>query len=222
MAGTKLFSGSSYGRIFSVVVGVAWAAAVGLGLSRLWTYKGTAGLPARPPPTWPAATSVVRTAGLATLVLVLHPQCPCSRATVGELARLMATCDGKLTATVLMLRPEGAPAGWERTDLWRSAAAIPNVLVMADEAGTERRRYGAATSGQTFLYAPDGRLLFAGGITASRGHSGDNAGRSAIVSLVRAPSDGPRSQPIRTPVYGCPLLGPSVKCDQPECEECDK
>jgi hypothetical protein len=129
----------------------------------------------------------------------------------------MATCDGKLTATVLILRPKGAPAGWERTDLWRSAAAIPNVLVMADEAGTECRRYGAATSGQTCLYAPDGRLLFSGGITESRGHSGDNAGRSAIVSLVRAPSDDPKSQPVRTPVYGCPLLDPSCTT-----EECDK
>jgi hypothetical protein len=128
----------------------------------------------------------------------------------------MAVCDGKLTATVLMLRPRDAPVGWERTDLWHSAAAIPGVLVLADEGGAERRRYGAATSGQTFLYAVDGRLLFAGGITESRGHSGDNAGRSAILSLVRGPSDRPRSEPIRTPVYGCALLDPSSTCEEPE------
>jgi hypothetical protein len=52
------------------------------------------------------------------------------------------------------------------------------------------------------LYAPTGKLLFSGGITASRGHEGDNVGRSAIVSFIlngHAPVN-------HTPVFGCSLL----------------
>ncbi len=43
---------------------------------------------------------------------------------------------------------------------------------------------GSSTSGQVLLYDPSGRLAFSGGITAARGHVGDNAGSDAIVGLV--------------------------------------
>src|SRR5712691_5642885 len=66
----------------------------------------------------------------------------------------------------------------------------------------------APTSGQTVLYDSQGRLLFSGGITGSRGHSGDNAGRSSIVSLVNA---GVADQK-ETIVFGCPLFNPNSKC----------
>jgi hypothetical protein len=142
----------------------------------------------------------------------MHPKCPCSRATTDELAKLMAHAQGRMVARVLMIRPDGVPEAWERTDLWRSAAAIPGVTVVADPQGTESRRFGAATSGQTLLYAADGRLLFAGGITGSRGHIGDNEGRSLVLALARAeivPMQGERPQ---TPVYGCPLFSESLEC----------
>jgi hypothetical protein len=144
------------------------------------------------------------------LVLFAHPHCPCSRATIGELAKLMTDCRGKLTATVLMLRPAGVQDGWERTDLWDSAAAIPGVSVVSDAGGTESRRFGAVTSGQVLLFAPDGRLLFSGGITESRGHRGDNAGRSAVAALVLG--TGRAAQPVFAPVYGCPLFNNTSSC----------
>ena len=79
---------------------------------------------------------------------------------------------------------------------------------MIDGDGQEARLFHAVTSGQTVLYDSQGRLLFSGGITASRGHSGDNAGRSAIVSLVNA------EVPDRTEtlVFGCPLFSPKSEC----------
>jgi hypothetical protein len=209
------------GRILYAVVGTFWAVAITFGLARLWAYEGTAGVPARPPLAWPVDTRVIRTAGLPTLVLLAHPRCPCSRATIGELAQLMTDCHGTLTVTVLMLRPAGAPAGWERTDLWDAAAAIPGVSVACDPDGAESRRFGAATSGQALLYAADGRLLFAGGITESRGHRGDNAGRSAVTTLVLG--KGPTAAaPSVTPVYGCPLLNDSSSCPiegNPACQK---
>jgi hypothetical protein len=136
---------------------------------------------------------------------MVHPQCACSRATLGELDRLMADCQGRIATTVLMLRPPNMPEAWEKTDLWKSASAIPGVHVVTDIDGKEAIRFGAATSGQAFLYDREGRLLFAGGITESRGHSGDNAGRSAITALVLG-SIPPCSHTITTAVYGCSLF----------------
>jgi hypothetical protein len=49
--------------------------------------------------------------------------------------------------------------------------------------------------------------LFKGGITASRGHSGDNLGRDAVIDLVTSGVASASS----TPVFGCSLqnaLGP--------------
>jgi hypothetical protein len=171
---------------------------------------------------WPVESRLPRNTTMPAVVLLVHPHCPCSRATIGELARLMADGHGKLTATVVMLRPTGAAEGWEQTDLWRTAAAIPGVIVVADSDGRESRRFGAATSGQTLLYAADGRLLFNGGITESRGHSGDNAGRSAILSLVLGSSSHPSGPPLSTPVYGCPLFDDSAACLREGAETCPK
>ncbi|HWE96168.1 MAG TPA: hypothetical protein VG269_19550 [Tepidisphaeraceae bacterium] len=200
----------NYTRIASALLAIAWAALLTFGTSRLWTYESTPGNPARPPIAWPADSHLVRQAGLPTLVLFAHPRCPCSRATMGELAKLLTDCRGKLTATVLMIRPAGVQDGWERTDLWNSAAAIPGVSVVSDVAGAESRRFGAVTSGQALLFAADGRLLFSGGITESRGHSGDNAGRSAVAALVQG--TGRAAQPASAPVYGCPLFNTSSSC----------
>jgi hypothetical protein len=47
-------------------------------------------------------------------------------------------------------------------------------------------------------------LQFSGGITASRGHSGDNLGRSAVVALVTTGE----SATNHTSVYGCSLHNP--------------
>ena len=80
--------------------------------------------------------------------------------------------------------------------------------MVVDDNGVEARRFHAVTSGQTALYDIEGRLLFSGGITGSRGHSGDNAGRSAIVSLLNT-GDAERTE---TSVFGCPLYGNRSEC----------
>ena len=195
-------------------IGTLWLLAVGAGLRIIWRYENAPGAAGASPADWPADSAVPRAPDRATLILLAHPRCPCTRASIGELALLMARCRGdgrshgtaprpRLTAYVLFVRPAGFPRGWERTDLWRSAAAIPGVRVLCDNGGTEARRFGAATSGQTLLYDAAGRLLFRGGITGSRGHAGDNAGRSAIVALLTQGT----SERTQTFVFGCPLFG---------------
>jgi len=168
-------------------------------------YENTPGVAGPPPSQWPTDTEIQRTPGRATLVMVAHPQCACTRASIGELALLMAHGQDRLTAYVLFFTPRGASEDWEKNDLWDSAAAIPGVHILRDRSGGEAHRFQAATSGQTMLYDAAGRLLFSGGITGSRGHSGDNAGRSAIVALLNHETP----ERINSFVFGCSLLDPN-------------
>jgi hypothetical protein len=186
----------------AVLVAVAlWISAVGFGIRTLWQYADTPGRAATTPAIWPADTLVGRAPGRATLVIFAHPQCPCSRATIGELARVMARCREKVDVSVWFYAPSQEPGNWTKTELWRSAAMIPGVRVFEDRDGRQARWFGAATSGQALLYDSGGRLAFNGGITALRGHSGDNEGRDAIISLVHGETPMRRS----TPVFGCSL-----------------
>ena len=193
------------------IVLVGWVAGVGFGLATLWSYENAPAPRAEIASAWPATAAVRQRQGRATLVVMLHPQCSCSRATVAELARLMARNAGHLEAYALVLAPRSESEAWVRSDLWHAADAIPGVRVVADRDGEDARRFGAVASGQTILYGGDGRLQFSGGITASRGHEGDNAGMDAIEAALQGKT-APRRE--STFVFGCLLFnadgGPGV------------
>src|SRR4051812_41020138 len=67
-----------------------WAAAVCLGGTLLWRYAATEGVAAMPPEQWPAGLAIAREPGRSTLVFLAHPRCPCTRASLTELAVLMS------------------------------------------------------------------------------------------------------------------------------------
>jgi len=194
-----------YPRRVLIIFVVLWFLSVGVGMGVMVSYSLSPGASASPPREWPTDSQIERTPGRATLLMLAHPHCPCTRASIGELALVMAHCQGRVTATVLFVKPKGFSDDWEKTDLWNSAAAIPGVKVVSDDESIEAFRFHAVTSGQTVLYDAEGRLLFSGGITGARGHSGDNAGRSAIVSLLTR-GEADRSS---TFVFGCSLNGKS-------------
>ncbi len=185
----------------AVLFAIAWMASVAFGMRVLFDYENAPGRVGALPTAWPAA-QIERTADRPILVMFAHPHCPCTRASVGELAQLMARLEGKVQAYVVFVRPKGAGDDWDATDLRRRAEAIPGVKVVIDADGAEARRFGAETSGHTLLFGANGRLLFNGGITASRGHAGENVGESAIVALVT------NQTPARTQtrVFGCALV----------------
>jgi hypothetical protein len=180
-----------------------WAVLVLGGFGYLVHYTATAGVGDRGASDWPSGADVMRKGGVATLLVFMHPACPCSRATVVELARLLARVGPKVETVAMFVRPERFEEGWERTELWESAARIPGVRCVVDPGGNEARRFGAATSGYTLLYNAEGTLVFHGGITAARGHEGDNEGENAVLSWFRSG----RAEPAETPAFGCPLFG---------------
>ena len=191
-----------------IAAAAVWLVLVGFGFDVLWSYSASPGISAAAPLSWPTESRIALSATEPTLLVVLHPHCPCSRATVRELALLMAHAVGRVAAHVLVARPDGVDESWSKTDIWRSAEAIPGVRVTSDDEDVEARRFRVETSGQTLLYGTDGRLLFSGGITPSRGHSGDNAGRATILDIIAERS----TDRSTTPVFGCHLFNPVPQC----------
>ena len=189
-------------RLILTAAGALWLLIIGAGIGLLWNYESTPGVAAATPGRWPSDSRIKPDADRATLVMLAHPHCPCTRASIGELARLMTQAQGRVTAYVLFVRPANFSDAWVQSELWASAAAIPGVTPVLDDDGIEAGRFHAATSGQTVLYDAAGHLLFSGGITSARGHAGDNAGRTAIVSLLTSDEAEERG----TPVFGCPLF----------------
>lgn len=183
--------------------GALWAIGVIAGFEVLWSYKTTPGAPADPPREWPVESALARTPGKPTLVMLAHPRCSCTRASLAELAELMRELGGSVAAYVLLVKPRDVHGEWDSGSHAR-ARAIPGVTVVADESGVEAQRFGARTSGQTLVYDAAGRLVFSGGITARRGETGDNAGRRQIVTRLRGHAESAAQQ---GPVFGCPLAG---------------
>ena len=194
-------------RAFIGAVVLLWIPAVGFGISTLWKYSFAAGHPAEPPLDWPRTAPIERASGRATLVMFAHPQCGCSRASLGELAIIMAHEQEHVSTSVLFYRPSTEPPEWAKSDLLETARSIPGVKVLEDPDGSVARNFGVFTSGQTLLYNSAGRLEFKGGITAFRGHSGDNAGRSVITALLHGDPLPAVVLPVTSPVFGCSLRG---------------
>jgi hypothetical protein len=196
------FNGGIGRRTFWAALGILWLGGVVAGLGLLAGYDNRPGVGASAPSRWPAKSRLAPGNGRPTLVMLAHPRCDCTRASVAELAELMARSSQRPKAYVVFIRPSGVPGDWAQTDLWRTAAAIPDVIVERDDDGREAALFGAETSGQTLLYGADGRLLFSGGTTGARGHPGDNLGRATILALLN------REDPHRanSPVFGCPLF----------------
>jgi hypothetical protein len=190
-------------NILTTVFGAGWLVALVVSGRLLLSYESTPGQVGSVPGAWPRASQIPPPADRPALIMLAHPRCPCTRASMAELKKIMTHVRGKLSAYVLFLKPAGSGPDWDDTGLCRTAEGIPGVKVISDIGGAEAQRFGAKTSGHTMLFAADGRLLFSGGITELRGHEGDNVGENTIISIVNKNITGRD----RTLVFGCSLFG---------------
>jgi hypothetical protein len=196
-----------------------WLIAAAAGLGALASYAARPGGADPSPLTWPSASSIQRQPGHWTLLLFLHPRCPCSRATLAELERLQAKTGERLDIQLAFLAPADNDSGFVDSDLWRRARALPDVIPVRDPGGRECRRFGARTSGEALLYDPAGRLAYRGGITPARGHEGDNAGSDAILHLVNRNTLTLPAEAISGPAFGCPLQSPTAQLHSPAAQQ---
>ena len=184
------------------LLGGLWIALIAGGSLLLAREEFTPAKPGIQEKAFPAGSIVPLSSRQPTLILFVHPLCPCTRATFHELDDLLADVRAQASVVIVFTVPKGLPANWKQGDLYRSARALSGIHVMEDEGGTESLRFGVNGSGHCLLYSPSGTLLFSGGITASRGHDGENPGCLALASFIKTG----HALVNRTPVFGCSLL----------------
>ena len=190
-------------RLASAILAVAvvlWVGTVLVTYRAIRRFETTPGRAAAANGIWPAASSIARPAGRWSLVMLVHPHCSCSRASVQELQAILDKAPPSLRTYVLVYRPADAAPGWEKTDVVEAVSHLPRTEVILDADGREGRRFGGFTSGQTYLYDAEGNLRFSGGITSLRGHAGANRGRQDVIQIVRSQLGN-----ASHPVFGCAI-----------------
>lgn len=196
-----------YLLIFLVTI---WTIFIGISFVWLNDYSSRPGIPADVSAKLPKGIFFESDSKIPKLLIFVHPHCPCSHATLGELERLVATTQDLANIKIIFYKPNDKPSEWIETDLWQNARVIPNVEIatMSEE---EIQRFGVVTSGQAILYDADGNLVFSGGITLSRAHEGNNKGRKIIEKYLH---EG-EILAGETPVFGCSLTSSVIMQNQP-------
>lgn len=188
------FFGANRRLLSLTAVSLLWVTGIAWGFRAAWIHDTTAGVAAA------HAVSNSKTEWPQLLVFI-HPDCPCSRATLAELMRIKSDTGAKLQLTIYFVEPDGWVQDPATADLWDLAAAIPDAKIVTDSRAKFARMYDAHTSGQVLLFDAQGAVRFSGGVTIARGHAGDNAGSQIIITFVISGQISAAS----SPVYGCSL-----------------
>ncbi len=186
-----------------LVVYTIWIGLLLIGHTVLFEYELTAGPLSNSKRIFPDKGSVQLTHSRQNLILFLHPACPCSVATVDEFRDLMRQGEKDSVGTVVFFMPHGKEGEWSMLPIITSVRRIPNVSILFDADSSQADLFGATTSGHVFLYDGRGILQFSGGITGSRGHTGDNQYFELAKKTILCKSP----KYTTTPVFGCSLRG---------------
>lgn len=181
----------------------SWVALLALGFSHAWRYESTAGNPGGETSGFPSTSRVRLAATLPTVAMFAHPNCPCTLASLDQLATLVRKKPSRARVYVLIVQAPGLSRDLTKSDTATAARRIEGAIVLPDPSGVEAKRFGAATSGQVVVFDPRGTQRFRGGITESRGHPSPNDGLDAVASIL----DSKPPEVHSTPVFGCSLLG---------------
>lgn len=140
------------------------------------------------------------------LVIFIHPQCPCTRATLSELEAVLARQTIATTLVISAIDPEWLTSKMMQ-HINRMRTHYPALIdVFLDNDGSESEFFGATASGHCMYFNRQGQKVFSGGITASRGHVGDNDARHRLMELIQLNSEVPSLEaPSLFPVFGCRL-----------------
>lgn len=182
-----------------------WGAGVVGGFAWLGGYETTPGEAGAPARAWPDDAGLGLDARRPTMVVFLHPRCPCSRATAEGVERLAARHGGAARLFAVFFRPEGSAPAWADTALRARFAAIAGCTSVDDPGGRLAWRFGARTSGHVAAFDARGARLFVGGITAARGRTGANVHEAALERALVAGAADPEPHPV----FGCPLGSPA-------------
>ena len=140
-----------------------------------------------------------------TILIAIHPQCACTRASLRELQRILARYRCPTEVQALIYTPHDLnPAemkSWEQSATMSELANIAKINCHRDPEGKTATELGMHTSGDIRIYHPNGRLLFHGGVTSARAHEGESLATAKVLAALRGELERPESHPV----YGCSL-----------------
>src|SRR5579871_6313093 len=87
-------------------VAAAWGAVVVLALLYLEAYAARPGDSGAPPAVWPPESRIQRDGQRPTVLIFLHPRCPCSRASLAELVHVVERCGSRAPVHAVLLASE--------------------------------------------------------------------------------------------------------------------
>ncbi len=180
---------------------------IAIGFALLYAHDSKPGLQLASPSLWPSDVEIERPMGVPTLLIFVHPQCPCTFASLAELERVVGHSGSSLETIVILNAPAEKLEEWMQTTVANRAKGISGAKIVVDGDGKLSAKFRVTVSGQCLLYSPNGQLLFQGGLTASRGHEGESLGQSVLIHLIAHPEPDALSnqQALEVPVYGCEL-----------------
>lgn len=197
------------GRFFQVcfpgffqLLGISWFVLVFIFLSYFYYVVHKPANPGSSPSSWPPNDWIKASSGIPTLILAVHPRCPCSDDTLTELGKLQTTLGShQLEIHLLFYQPLESSPDWVEGKLWNQAKAMEAVTLHRDPGGHKAIQFGLATSGQVVVYDKQGKKLFGGGITIGSICLDENPSSRLLAKSLKD------SIPLiqETPVYGCSL-----------------
>lgn len=178
-------------KLIAFVVGVVWLGAVAWGIHATMSYESTPGKTATTP-----RVQLASHESKWSIVMVAHPMCPCTAASLKALKAVVAEHRDAVECKVVFVggRPESVSQNMQLADQIGTAS----IEWVSEEEAAES--YGAFTSGQTFVYGPEGDIAFSGGITPGRGVDQPQFAVKLFRSLFAGKAAG-----SSVPVYGCGL-----------------
>lgn len=134
-----------------------------------------------------------------SVLVFIHPECPCTPASLRTLSRLVDECTADFDLQILVAS-YGDTNSLQSTNA-RLAEAIPKATVQPDPNGTIAQSLDAHVSGTICVVAPNNNLLYLGGLTNSRGCETIGPHFQIIKQVIQ----NRWSAAVTTSVYGCDL-----------------
>src|SRR5262249_42659156 len=105
----------SRSRLALLALVPCWLAAIGVGFIKIEQFSVSPGEIGPVPTHWPGSPEVPLSQDKLTLLMFVHPLCPCSRASLHELHTILAAAGPRLDANILFFQPPGAADDWRQS-----------------------------------------------------------------------------------------------------------
>lgn len=195
--------------VFVVIVGFLWIAGLIYGFTLLLLHDFDAQQSSSLLPADLSQIPIVsRNEDTIRILIAVHPQCPCTQNTLGELKSILSHATEAYQLTALAFTPEENISP-ELQQQWLATSNIdffrnlPQSNIVVDANGEFARQLDLPTSGTITVIDVDGKTIFRGGITGSRSCVIDNPGSIAVRNIL----SGKIVSPTTTPIFGCSIGG---------------